>query len=136
MNWMDDDSEGGGLPTIKWYEFLLFLFLMIPIAFIFAISDALFALAVFVYYSYNIAKNVSESGKLEYPRLFLIGACTAIILPYLISNNLFEVSDHPLITFCALIVVILCTIAPLTGLVWWIFKKSEHFLKSGDSHGA
>jgi hypothetical protein len=135
MNWMDDDSEGGGMPTIKWYQVLLFPFFMLPLAFIFAISEVLESLAVFAYAFYDMAKNVSESGKLEYPRLVLIGVGVAIILPYLISKNLFKVSDHPVITFCASIFVILCSIAPLTGLVWWLFNKSKYFSKSDDIHG-
>jgi len=140
MNWMfesrsknydyDDDSVGGDFLA-KWYEFPLFLLLMLPLAFIFAISEALFALAVLVHCFYDIAKNVSESGKLEYPRLVLIGVGIAIILPYLISNNLFYVSDHLIMTFCPLIFVILCTIAPLSGLVWRLFKRT----KSDDRYG-
>jgi hypothetical protein len=146
MNWMfesrskdyyyDDDTEGGRLPTIKWYEFLLFPFLMIPLAFIFTIFEVLSSLADFTYAFYEIAKNVSESGKLEYPKLVITGIGIAIILPYLTSNNLFEVSDHPIITFCALIFVIFCTVAPLTGLVWLLFKKSEHLSNNHDKQGA
>lgn len=142
MNWMfehrskdyyyDDDSEGGGLPTIKWYQVLLFPFLMLPIAFILAISDALFTLVMFVSYFYNIAKNVSEGGKLDFPNLAYIGAWIAIILPILISNDLFDVSDHPIMTFCALILVILFTIAPLTGLVWRFFKRIKSDVRYGD----
>jgi hypothetical protein len=141
MNWMfesrsknydyDDSSEGGDFPFIKWYQVLLFPFLMIPIAFILAISETLFSLAVFAYAFYETAKNVSESGKLEYPNLTYIGAWIAIILSILISNDLFHVSDHPVITFCSLNFVIFFTIAPLSGLIWWFFKR----IKSGDRYG-
>lgn len=133
MNWMfesrsknyDDDSETGEyLPTTKWYQVLLFPFLILPLAFIFAISEVLFALAVFAYFFYDIAKNVSDSGKHESPRLALTGVGIAIILPTLISNNLFDVSEHPIITFCASIFVIFFTLAPLTGLALRYLKRS------------
>ena len=140
MNWMfesrskdyqyDEDLERGSyVPTIKWYEFLLFPFIALPLAIIFAISEILFALAVFAYFFYEIAKNVADSGKLESPRLILTGIGIAIILPTLISNNLFDVSDHPIITFCAAVFVIVFTLAPLTGLVWRLFKQKPRFLK-------
>ncbi len=140
MNWMfesrskdyqyDEDLEGRSyVPIIKWYEVLLFPFLVLPLAIIFSISEALFALAVFAYFFYEIAKNVAESGKLESPRLTLTGAGIAIIIPTLISNNLFDVSDHPIITFCSSIFVIFFTLAPLTRLVWRLFKQKPTFLK-------
>lgn len=139
MNWMfesrskdyqyDEDVEGGSyVPSIKWYEALLFPFIVLPVAILFAISEVLCAFAVFAYSFYEIARNTAESGKLESPGLILTGIGIAILLPTLISNNLFYVSDHPISALCASLFVIFFTLAPLTGLVWRLFKQKRAFL--------
>lgn len=123
-NWYDEDTEGGTYsPAMTWREILLFPVFIILFLIFFGIFELLIPVVIVFHEFYSTAKRVSDSGKLESPRLALIGVGIAIILPYLISNNLFEVSDHLIITFCALIFVICFTLAPLTGLVWRLFNQ-------------
>jgi len=118
-----DDALEGGEPTTGCLEILLFPFHLILVMLTFAIFDVFLSLIPFVYGFYEIAKDVSESGKLEFPNLTYIGIWTGIIFPVLIRNNVFNVSEHPFITFFTLLFVIFFNIAPLTGLIWGFFKK-------------
>lgn len=135
MNWMfeprskdyyyEDDSEGGtySLP-MEWYEFLLAPFFIILFLICFAIIDVLIIPFGILYSDFHsTVKRVSESGELEFPALVFTGIVIAIILPTLILNHLFDVSDHPFITFCSSIFVLLFALAPLTGLALRYFKQ-------------
>ena len=134
MNWMFEsrskdydyyDLDDGGVPGIKWYEVLLFPILVIPVAIILAISELLFFVVMFASLFYMDAKKVSESGELDFPNLVYLGIVTAIVLSCAISNHLFEISDHPIITVCTFGFIVFFTIAPLTGLVWHFFKLNQ-----------
>ena len=144
MNWMfeprskdyyyDDDSEGGCYSsTISWREVLLFPLYIILFLIYFVIIEVLIIPFGIIYSDFcSTVKRVSESGELEFPSLVYTGIAIAIILPILILNHLFYVSDHPYITFCFSIFVLICTIAPLTGLALRHFKHPKH----DDSQGA
>src|SRR6201988_985564 len=140
MNWMfesrskdyqyDEDLETGSYVQImEGCDELLFLFFALLLAIILAIPGVLFALAVFAYVFYEIAINVAESGKLKFPRLTLTGAGIAIILPTLISKNVFAVSEHLFILFCSSVFVLLVPGASLAGLVWRLFKQKPTVLR-------
>jgi len=126
MNWMfesrskdyyEDDSGGGYAPPFKWYDFLLFPISIILFLIFFAIIEVLVIPIGIIYIDFDAtAKRIAKSGKLESPGLVYVGICIAIILPILIWVRWFNVLDHPLITFCSTIFILLFTIAPLTGL--------------------
>jgi hypothetical protein len=135
MNWMfeprskdyhyDDDSEGGvySLP-MTWREILLFPLCIILFLVYFAIIEVLIIPFGILYSDFHsTVKRVSESGELEFPWLVFTGIVIAVILPILIANHLFEILDHPYITFCSSSFVFLFTIAPLTGLALRHFKQ-------------
>jgi hypothetical protein len=123
-NWYDGDSEGGTYsPPMSWRDILLFPFHIVLFFIFIGIIELLIPLGIVLHEFYSTAKRVSDSGELEYPGLTLTGAGLAILLPTLISNHIFDVSDHPIITFCAAVFVIVFTLAPLTGLVWLLLKQ-------------
>jgi hypothetical protein len=135
MNWMfephskdyhyDDDSEGGvySLP-MTWREILLFPLCIILFLVYFAIFEVLIIPFGILYSDFHsTVKRVSESGELEFPWLVFTGIVIAVILPILIANHLFEILDHPYITFYSSSFVFLFTIAPLTGLALRHFKQ-------------
>lgn len=129
-NWYDEDSEGGTYsPPISCRDILLFPLSIVLFFIFFGIIELLIPVGIILHEFYSVAKRVSDSGELESPRLTLTGAGIAIILLTLISNHTFDISDHLIITFCAAAFVIVFTLAPLTGLVWRLFKQRPAFLK-------
>ena len=135
MNWMfeprskdyhyDDDSEGGTYwMYMNWYDFLLSPLIAVLFLFLFAIFVEIF-IPLFIVANdfYSTVKRISESGELEFPGLVFTGIVIAIILSILISNRSFDVSEHPFITFCSSVFVLLFTLAPLTGLIWRLIKQ-------------
>ena len=136
-NWYDEDSEGGThSPPMSGRDILLFPLYIVLFFIFFGILELLIPLGIIFHEFCSTAKRVSDHGELESPGLTLTGAGIAIVLPTLISNHIFDVSDHPIITFCAAIFVIVFTLAPLTGLVWRLFKQWAKFLKQNDDPGA
>jgi hypothetical protein len=135
MNWMfesrskdyyyDDDAEGGAysLP-MTWREILLFPLYIILVLVYFAIIEVILIPLGIIYSDfYSTVKRISESGELEFPWLVFTGIVIAVILPILIANHIFEILDHPYITFCSSIFILIFTIAPLTGLALRHFKQ-------------
>ena len=145
MNWMfesrsknsyDEDSGGGTYsPPLAWRDILLFPLYIVLFFIFFGILELLIPLGIILHEFYSTAKRVSDNG-LEFPGQTLIGAGLAILLLTLVSNHIFNVSDHPIITFCAAIFVIVFALAPLTGLAWRLFKQWATFLKQNDDPGA
>jgi len=125
-NWYDEDSDGEiYLSSLKWYEILL-----IPvIAVVLMVLCALLFLFVLGYGFYEIAQENYDKGGLEFPRLTMIGIFLTVILWFAHSKSGFEFSNHPFITYWSSIFVIYFTLAPLTGLVWRLFKQRPGFLK-------
>lgn len=122
-NWYEEDSEGGTYsPPMSWRDILLFPLYIVLFFILFGIFELLIPLGIIFHEFYSTAKRVSDTGELESPGLTLTGVGIAIVLPTLISNHVFDVSDHPIIAFCASLFVIFFTLAPLTGLVWRLFK--------------
>jgi hypothetical protein len=130
MNWMfesrsknryDEDSDGEiYLSSLQWYEILL-----IPVvAVILMVLCTLCLLFVLGYGFYEIAQKSYEKGGLEFPRLTMVGIFLTVILWVAHSKSGFEFSNHPFITYWSAIFVFYFTLAPLTGLAWWSFKKS------------
>ena len=135
LNWMFesrsksydyDEPEGETyLPLLKWYEILL-----IPVvAVVLMVLGTLFLLSVLGYGFYEIAQKSYEKGDLEFPRLTVPGILLTVILWIAHSKSGFEFSNHPFITYWSSIFIIYFTLAPLTGLVWWLFKQKPKFLK-------
>ena len=135
LNWMFeprsksydyDEPEGETyLPLLKWYEILL-----IPVvAVVLMVLGTLFLVSVLGYGFYEIAQKSYEKGGLEFPRLTMIGIFLTGILWTAHSKFGFEFSNHPFITYWSSIYIIYLTLAPLTGLVWRLFKQKPTFLK-------
>jgi hypothetical protein len=137
MNWIfeprskdyyyDDDSEGGSYSShMSWREILLFPLYIILFLIYFVIIEVLIIPFGIIYSDFcSTVKRVSESGELEFPGLVYSGIVIAIILPILILSHLFYISDHPYITFCSSIFVLVFTLAPLTGLALRHFKHPK-----------
>jgi hypothetical protein len=135
-NWYDNESDGGtSSSSLEWYEFLLIPVLIIPFLLLFAIFEIVFFIAPFIHEFYSTAKRISETGQLEFPGLMVAGIVTAILLPAWIATHRFNVADHPFITFCASIFVLMFTLAPLTGLIMRYFKPTKLSSKTDDHHG-
>ena len=129
-NWYDEDSEVGTYsPLMSFRDILLFPLFIILFFVFFGIFELLIPVGIILHEFYSVAKRVSDRGKLESPGLTLMGASLAILLLNLISNHIFDVSDHPIITFCAATFIIVFTLAPLTGLVWRLCKQKPAFLR-------
>ena len=129
-NWYDEDSDRGTYsPPMSWRDILLFPFYIVLFFIFIGIFELLIPLGIVIHEFYSTAKRISDSGELEYPGLTLTGAGLTIVLPTLISNHIFDVSDHPIITFCAAVFVIVFTLAPLTGLAWRLLKRRAGLLK-------
>jgi hypothetical protein len=135
MNWMfesrskngyDEDSDGGIYgSSLNWYEILL-----IPVvAVVLMLLGTFWLLFIFGYGFYEIAQKSYKTGGLEFPRLAMIGIFLTAILWVAHSRSGFEFSDHPFLTYWSLIFIITFTLAPLTGLVWRLFKQKPAFLK-------
>jgi hypothetical protein len=125
-NWYDEDSDGDIYwSSLNWYEILLIPF----VAVVLMLLGTLFLLSVFGYGFYEIAQKSYEKGVLEFPRLTMVGIFLTIFLWIAHSRSGFEFSDHPFLTYWSLIFIIFFTLAPLTGLVWRLFKRKPAFLK-------
>ena len=132
-NWYDEDSSGEiYLSSMKWYEIL-----PIPvIAVILMVLGALLLLFILGYGFYDIAQKNYATGSLEFPRLTRVGIFLTAILWVAHSKFGFEFSNHFFITYWSSIFVIYFTLAPLTGLVWRLFKQKPMLSKQNDDHGA
>jgi len=93
------------------------------------VIEIFFLVSSFVYEFRNVAKRNYESGNLESPPMIITGAHFGIILLAAISTRVFDISDHPLVTFCSSLFILIFTFAPLTGLGLRPFKRIIEFLK-------
>lgn len=128
MNWMfeprskdydyEDDSGGAGYSSpMTWYDILLFPIYIILFLIYFTIIEVVIIPIGIIYNDFDATvKRIAKSGELEFPRLVYLGIGIAIILPILIWMGRFHVLDHPFITICSIIFILLFTVAPLTGL--------------------
>ncbi len=124
-NWYDDEEEGGGYsPPMELRDILLFPLYAILLLIFSAILELIIIPGALIYHDFSeTVKRISASGELEFPRLAALGIVMGITLPLLISNGSFSVSDHPFITICSGVFIILFTLAPLTGLAVHWFRK-------------
>lgn len=134
MNWMFeprskyydyDESQGEGYSSpFRWQDILLFPVYAILFLICFGIIALLIMLFGSIYVDFDATvKRTMESGELESPGLVYTGIAIMVILPVLIWNHLFDISNHPIITFCSSIFVLLFAVAPLTGVALRHFKQ-------------
>ena len=129
MNWMYQsrsdnfcDEEGASSPPMQWHEIPLAILYFILFLIYFTIIEFLIPIGLICHEFYSTAKRVSESGKLDSPGLVVTGILLATTLLILVTNHLFDVTNHPFITICSSALCLFFTLAPLTGLVWRLFK--------------
>jgi len=120
MNWMyeprgnypdygNDENEGATSSSLMWYQVLYTIPLLILFMLVVQVTPA-------IYGFYYMAKKTYDDGKLESPRLTIIGFCLGAILIVAQMGKFVDLSNHPFITFCSVIFIIYFTLAPLTGL--------------------
>jgi len=136
MNWMQERSkyedygdEGMPSPPERWYEFLLFLLVMILLPYLFALFAILFTLGVTLFGFYFLAKHTIESGDLKFPFLACVGVGVTFVITTLFVNNQINFGERAALIGFSLIFIFVFTLAPLTGLVWRLFKQKPAFLK-------
>jgi hypothetical protein len=116
-------------PPERGYESLLFLLIVILLRFLFALFAVLFALGATSFGFYFLAKHTIESVDLKFPLLACLGVGIAFAITTLVVNNQINFGEQAALIGFSLIFVFVFSRAPLTGLVWWLFKALATFLK-------